>query len=466
MNRRGRNILVLSIAILSLVIIYSYLTLKKPSAPPEDTEAAVTYQAPLASINPLDVNRVTVSGVGGFSLERDGTGFRLVSPALEYPLLDQDAVERLFSFMARPVPDELVHESLPIPQDFGLDTPIVVKAEYGERPGLTLEFGGSSPGGKTYGRVSGDTRVWTFSKSDTGLFIDGLDALRSTTLPFVDLQDLQSLVIQTAGKTIELVREDSSEEGFYLSPYRLLAPYPTALPVDSDSLSRLIASIAPFSIASFVDGSGSLSSYGLEPQKTMFLLRDSTQELKIIVGHAVPGSEGEVYAKLDTVPFVFTIKASSLAFMNSTSAFDLVAKLPMLVPVDSIDMINVDHEGIRRTLSIVRSAVKPGAQTNSSEEYFASGRPVDKAIFLEAYKALIGIAIEGDLPASLKGSIPAQASLVITMRRSDGKGELSYQFFDVSKDFMAYRWAPGLWFAVSISQVKAAMAEMDRLLQP
>jgi hypothetical protein len=476
-NQRGRGILVLSLVILALASIYIFITFNESAKQSSTRVEADPYPEPLASVNPLEVHRITVSGTDGFSVERNGETFSLVSPALAYPLLDQDAVGNLFRALARPAPDMLVYDStattpqdgndaLPALSDFGLDSPTVVTVDYHEKPSLTLEFGGPSPGGKIYGSLGGDPRVWTFPKADTDLFLGGLRVIRNRDLPFVDLQDLQSLAMKTRGQTLDLLRDDTAETGFYLSPFRLLAPYPVTLPVDGDALSRLLARIKPFSISTFIDDPVPPSHYGLDPPHGVLSLKDSTRELVIVVGNDVPGVEGEVYARLGTMPFVFTLAATSLEFMGTTNAFDLVAKLPMLVPVDSVGSIDIDQNGIRRTLSIKRASSPAGGTVKGEELFYASGNAVEESAFLEAYKALIGIALEGDLPAELIPKLPEKPSLAVTMHRTDGKSGLAFQFFDASKDFMAYRWAPGLWFAVSKSQIAAALRTMDSLLQP
>jgi hypothetical protein len=470
MSRRLRSILVLLALVMVLAAGYAIIELVKPFDKPVEAWTPPSYPDPLLSVDPGTVVRVSLAGASTIVFERHGNGYRLVQPSLAQPRLQVSKVAQLFSALARIAPEELVLDpaddgaAAARSAEFGLDHPVVASADFSDGSRFELELGGYSPGGKIYARQRGDARIWTLSSWGNELMLQDLVDFRDRSLPFVELQDLGMLAIRVRGTTIRLEQGDPNEDGFFMSHLRLTAPYWRPLPVDADALGRLMERIQPFSIASFVDVPVSLANLGLNPPQVDLLIGDSRQQLHLLAGREVPDKPGEVYAKLADNPLIFTIDSAALTFAMDASPFALLSKLPMLIPIDSVDTITVDHAGRQHSLSIERGPPHETAGAERGESFFANGRPMEDKLFRQAYQALIGLALEGELPASLRNSIAREPALTITFKRNAGRATAVYRLFNVSRDFMAFQYDSELWFAISVSQVERAMANFEALI--
>jgi hypothetical protein len=325
-------------------------------------------------------------------------------------------------------------------------------------------LGGRSPGGKYYGRKQGEAKIWTFSSWGNESFFKPLDDFRDRFLPQANPQDIIELAIAGAGVNIRMTRMEAQEDGFFMSSHKLMSPYPRPLPVDSEAFGKLVEKIPPFTVASFVDDGAPLSSYGLSNPALTVTLRDGEGGYQLSVGKAVPGKPGEVYATMAGDPRVFTLKESDLEFSRGIDPFRLISKLPMLIPIDSVDYIILEYGGKKRTLTLTRGPKPEKEDEEREEKFFSEGRPIEDKDFRQAYQAIIGIALEGNLSPELRATVDRKPMLTITYIRNEGLPPLSYSLYRASRDFLSFGWTSDVRFAVSSSQVEANLGKIDAIL--
>ena len=247
MSRRLRSLLLTAGAALILGGAYAAILIFKPFDKKVEPYTPTVYPDPLISVDSDTVVKVSVSGQGlqNWTFARKGEELVLLDPAIKDPRFIPDEIQRLFSTMARVAPDELIYDPEAEPkqeiklENFGLQDPRTVSAEYADGSRFVFELGGRSPGGKYYGRKQGEAKIWTFSSWGNESFFKPLDDFRDRFLPQANPQDIVELAIVGAGVNIRMTRMEAQEDGFFMSSHKLMSPYPRPLPVDSEAFGDL-----------------------------------------------------------------------------------------------------------------------------------------------------------------------------------------------------------------------------------
>lgn len=476
----------LASAAVGLVVLgglYAWVELAKPFD--KKTEAAEKTETPdpLLSVDPAQVTALGFSRGDGttFVIRRNGASFSLAEPRLAEPRLLEGEAKKAFDAAARIAPDALIYDpeaplpagsSAPMLQDFGLseDAARSVRVETADGKATILEFGDQSASGKTYARLAGDPRVWAFSSWALSDLDRDLIEFRDRSLPTVDLQKLTELRLRQAGeKELRIQPVDPGDE-FVMTSHKMVSPFREPIAVDQQRFGDFLQKIPTATIDAFLDGTQpSLAAAGLAAPSMELYLSDGEKKLDLLLG--ADAGNGRRFAKLAGEKTIFLVLDGYFASLRDVQPFDLVARLPMLVGIDTLDSLTIDRPGekplvmsIQRNPAAVATAGDPGKKPEVQESYFMDGTKVEESVFKTAYQNAIGIAVDGTVPA---GSRPAGApTLTLTFRRNGGEAERAWSFVPLGADFLAL--VPGgtaakdAEFAVSKVRLTTAMAEIDR----
>jgi hypothetical protein len=279
------------------------------------TTAIALRSQQVADIEPAAVTRIEIkTRVDMFALKKGATGWELTEPRAEKA--DNVSVNSFLKGM-----DGLqTSEFLPVDQvkNLELDPPVMtikiwekraVKSAGGSPtadPALVLRVGKHDVLRKTvFARLENDQAVLALPDTILEVLPRNMFAFRDLSILSLNPADVRKLTLLRGDRTDEVEPARSGE------PNRWRMRQPVDAPADTRTVTQILALLANLRADQLVtDSVGDGKLFGLDrPQVEVTWETDRTHRLKI--GAPVPRA-GAFYAKVEDLPFVFTIKAEVL----------------------------------------------------------------------------------------------------------------------------------------------------------
>ncbi len=299
---------------------------------------------------------------------------------------------------------------------YGLQNPqATVKLVHQNGTETTFFIGNITPAGDGYYACLANTKdVYILAAGTAGQFCTASDSFRVLTLTALNHTQIRTVSIKKDGVQIRL-RYVAPPEGAYpgsVSTWQMESPLER--PASNTEVQKHI--LSPISnlnaIAVAEDNPKDKSRYGFSGDAVSVSTETET------VSFAIGNKDGIYYAMVDGKSAVY-ILGPQIPFME-VSAFDLVEKETNLIPLDTVEKIEMNLEGVSATLRVETEG--------ETMRFFVNDKPADEDGFKYLYMEIAGLSVDGVAKSPKAVGTPA-ASIVYTLL--DGSATtLSYYPYD------------------------------------
>ena len=280
-----------------------------------------------------------------------------------------------------------------------------------------------------------------------------LSAYRITTLDVIDKNTLVHTKVTYQGETLELYPDEVQRLG---GEYKLSVNGGESIACQIDPVQELLSAIPPFEIIQFVeDEVEDLKPYGLEEPKTSvtFTRQTTAGEKEVVTYHfGEVVNEKEIYFRQEGIQEVYTMDRYAVEnWLQMLDAFKLREKMMMLVPIDSVDTVEISVGDKKHTLSLKR-------ESEEVVSYISDTKHVAEEAFKQAYAAIISIRLDTELQKEVAEEEVAR----ITFQLSDGQQQ-TYSFYAYDTQFYAYQLEDGRYAGCNKGQFDYMLEQLKSL---
>jgi hypothetical protein len=276
----------------------------------------------VADIQPAAVSRIEVEMKGAtFSLARDGRGWRLATPRAEKA--DTEAVQAFLAHIDVLQTSEFLDpQRLRNPQVYPPAIAIKIWEKDAGGPALSLRIGRYDLAKKAiYAQLEHDDVVLALPDTLLAVLPKNRFAFRERTLVSQDPAKVNKLIVSRVGRT------DVLEPNAAGAPNTWRMRRPVEAPADVPAVTRALTILTSLRAEDFVsDSLGDGKSFGLDrPALEIAWETDRTNRLKIGRPSATRLS---YYATLEGQPYVFTLDAETLRYLDAEFRDHVVCSFP------------------------------------------------------------------------------------------------------------------------------------------
>ncbi|MFW5788593.1 MAG: DUF4340 domain-containing protein [Spirochaetota bacterium] len=433
-------------AIAAMVVALVVLRSQDPDASSEEPTPSLDEDSERVTLLQNDrdaIERIAIDGdETDLTIERVSDGeFR---PVYEHDVdFDRSRVDRVVSQAASMTSRRVIGEVDDL-SEYGLDEPsatITVERSDGERQRIAV--GSMTPARDAYYVMRPDDgNVYTVFDSWVRPFFTTLDAMRVRSIPQVDFQALERIVIETLeGRTIrtELVPESEEDPELGFSRFAVYEPFSRRFQANTNWFEELQEALESLQIGTFVDDApDDLAEYGLAPPRARVLIEDEETTLEVLVGAE---TEGGRFATFPDAQSVFVL--SGIEPIVDVRAYDTISPFALIVNIDLLDTFVVETGDQTFTGRIERTPVDdPETEEEEFDEaYFLNDRQIDEDTFKDLYQWAIGLQLDAEIAADeipTTDELAAREPIVsITYNLTDDHGPLSVSFVPQNANFAA-----------------------------
>lgn len=413
----GRRRLVMLAAIVLGVAALVVLLIVVQRRPPPVVEAEPAPPKP--EISRVDIDRIAVVSLNGpgreepFAMRRTDSGWEVLGARPEIPIKESRVDDLLYSFGSlyaeRVIEEEAADLAL-----YGLEPPAVVAlATLDDQSTIAVHLGDRTPAGNTwYLGLPGKRIVYSVWINHGNHYYYTLEDLRGDELPAINSEALSYLRLRRTGApTIEVVETNPVDVRFanLLTRLAVVQPYASPRAIDSEKFTEVQSLLAQPRIDRVVsDEPGDVVRYGLAPPSRELLARDSEGAVfELLIGGE---TEDEVFFQVPGRNTIYAMKRSRAGILN-LHPFELVDKFVLILNIESVDAIEVEHPGGSNRLTIERT----GSGDELVESFAIDGAAMEDKPFRELYQLLIGLLADAELPAAAQaGVLGAEPEVRIT----------------------------------------------------
>ena len=187
--------------------------------------------------------------------------------------------------------------------------------------------------------------------------------------------------------------------------------------------------------------------YGLAPPRYELLARDTEgAELALLFGDE---RDGEVFFQVQGRATVYAMQRSRAGVLD-LDPFALVDKFVLILNIDTVDAIEIDHPGGRYLLTIERT----GSGDDVVESFALDGAAMEDKPFRELYQLVIGLLGDAAVPPEDQAAVlGAQPEVRITYRMNTPDERQSVSLVSYDRQFYAVVRQGAAEFMVSRAQV-------------
>lgn len=471
--KRSRNLLILLVVLLLLGGCYLFLKYRpvKNTADDSNTTKTAAQSIVLAKLDTAKLNLIRIqSSRGSLSLRHKASGW--VADSASGIKLEQYTIDSLASNISNLSALQEIETAPADLAQYGLDNPrVTVTARESDQKQIIIRVGDETPTGNAYyAMVQGDPKVYTISGYVGQSFDVTLDDLRDKSLPAINTQELEYLLIAPAGgRAIEIVPNKNAQNTQYgvLNPWSMTKPYPEPKNVGSDQLQKILDNLASLTtITSFIsDRPGDPGRYGLAKPRLEIVAKDKQNTLHLYVGNDY--NESEVYCKLDGSPTVFTLLKDSLEAFN-VKPFDLIEKFACILNIDDVDRVEIRAQGKTHSILLTRKTVKPAKKGQPAEvavTYRMDGKKIPEKVFKKFYQALIGLLMESESDRMPQDKNPEVTTTFYLNKGPQAERVVRADYVPYNPDFYAVFRNGKPLFLISRSQVRQMLTTMDQAIR-
>lgn len=378
MDKLVRKIIIAVVVVLLLVAAYIAISVIPDQIEQKNIDEikAQTGDIDVMSTSVEYVKSVEVTNQSGtYTLEKDNEGTWGIKeyPNMQFEIISLESA--VYEFINLKAIEEI---DLPSdPAEYGFDNP-TAKLKISLINGETREFilGKQVTGGK------GDFFMDTVNNKAYVVSVymaDGLtrevNKYRKTKLGTIYSSDIKKFEINNSNGKMVMELLPSS----YTSELAMSMTYPDKAALDETVADSVLGAVGDIMVVEFVeDNPSNLSKYGLSNPSLVLNIETSSDEYSLKFGDK--DENGNVYAMLDGVGFVFTQNTNLYNACINITPYSLMSKFVNIVNISDVASITVEGKGKKHTLEI-----------KSGDEFYIDGKKALTDSFRTVYQSIIGI---------------------------------------------------------------------------
>ena len=461
--RRGgmRRLIILAAFVVGVAALVVVLIVVQ-RRPPPIFEADPTPPKPQISRVDIErINAVSLTGPGReqpFSMRRVESGWEIAGTGSEIPIKESRIRDILYSF-ASLYAERVIEEDAADLAQYGLDPPAVVAvATLDDESTIEVYLGNRTPAGNTwYLGVPGKRTVYSVWINHGTHYYYTVDDLRGDELSTINSEALNYLLLRGPEvPTIEIVEVNPVDVRFANLLTRLAVVQPYAIPraIDTEKFTEVQSLVVNPRIDRIVsDDPAAAADYGLAPPRFELLARDAEGAVfELLIGNQ---TDDEVFFQIPGRATVYAM-ARSRAGILDLRPFELVDKFVLILNIELVDAIEIEHPGGLNRLTIERT----GSGDDLVESFAVDGAAIEDKPFRELYQLIIGLLADAELPAADQAAmLAADPEVRITyLMNSPPDSRMSALLVPYDRQFYAAIRDATAEFMVSRAQVARLLA--------
>ena len=457
-TRKGgpRRLLMLAaivVGVAALVVLLIVVQRRPPPIPEADPTP------PKPQISRVDIERIVAVSLTGpgreqpFSMRRTESGWEVAGASSAIPIKESRIKDILYSFGSLYAERVIEEEAADLAQ-YGLEPPAVVAvATLDDDSTIEVYLGDRTPAGNTwYLGLPGKRIVYSVWTNHGNHYYYTVADLRGDELPKINSEALAYLRLRGPDvPTIEVVETNPVDVRFANLLTRLAVVQPYAIPraIDSEKFAEVQSLVVQPRIDRIVsDDPAAAAEYGLAPPRMELLARDAEGAVfELLIGAEI---DDEVFFQVPGRATVYATKHSRAKILD-LRPFELVDKFVLILNIELVDAIEIEHPGGVNRLTIERT----GSGDDLVETFDIDGTAIEDKPFRQLYQLIIGLLADAELPAADQEAMLAAAPEVrITyLMNSPPDSRMSAALVPYDRQFFAAVRDDTAEFMVSRAQV-------------
>lgn len=456
--RRGgmRRLIMLAAIVLGVAALVVVLIVVQ-RRPPPIPEADPTPPKP--QISRVDIERIVAVSLTGpgreqpFSMRRTESGWDVAGASSAIPIKESRIKDVLYSFSSL-YAERVIEEDAADLAQYGLDPPAVVAvATLDDDSTIEVYLGNRTPAGNTwYLGVPGKRTVYSVWVNHGTHYYYTVDDLRGDELPTINAEAISYLRLRGPEvPTIEIVETNPVDVRFANLLTRLAVVQPYAIPraIDSEKFTEAQSLVVKPRIDRIVsDDPSAAADYGLVPPRFELLAHDAQGAVfELLIGNQ---TADEVFFQVPGRATVYAMDRSRAGILE-LRPFELVDKFVLILNIELVDAIEIEHPGGTNRLTIERT----GSGDDLVEAFAVDGAAIEDKPFRELYQLIIGLLADAELPAADQAAmLAADPEVRITyLMNSPPDSQMSAALVPYDRQFFAAIRDRTAEFMVSRAQV-------------
>ena len=456
-RRGGRRRLIILAAIVVGLAALAVVLIVVQRRPPQVPEMDPTPPKPQISRVDIDrIDAVSLTGPGReqpFRMRRVESGWEIAGAGSEIPIKESRIKDILYSFGSL-YAERVIEEDAADLAQYGLDPPAVVAvATLDDQSTVEVYLGDRTPAGNTwYLGVPGKRTVYSVWVNHGTHYYYTVDDLRGDELPTINAEAISYLRLRGPEvPTIEIVETNPVDVRFANLLTRLAVVQPYAIPraIDSEKFTEAQSLVVKPRIDRIVsDDPSAAADYGLVPPRFELLARDAEGAVfELLIGNQ---TADEVFFQVPGRATVYAMDRSRAGILE-LRPFELVDKFVLILNIELVDAIEIEHPGGTNRLTIERT----GSGDDLVEAFAVDGAAIEDKPFRELYQLIIGLLADAELPAADQAAmLAADPEVRITyLMNSPPDSQMSAALVPYDRQFFAAIRDRTAEFMVSRAQV-------------
>ena len=457
-TRKGgpRRLIVLAaivVGVAALVVVLIVVQRRPPPIPEADPTP------PKPQISRVDIETIVAVSLTGpgreqpFSMRRTESGWEVAGASSAIPIKESRIKDILYSFGSLYAERVIEEEAADLAQ-YGLDPPAVVAvATLDDDSTIEVYLGDRTPAGNTwYLGLPGKRIVYSVWTNHGNHYYYTVADLRGDELPTINAEALAYLRLRGPDvRTIEVVETNPVDVRFanLLTRLAVVQPYASPRAIDSEKFAEVQSLVVQPRIDRIVsDDPAAAAEYGLAPPRMELLARDAEGAVfELLIGER---TDDEVFFQVPGRATVYATKRSRAKILD-LRPFELVDKFVLILNIELVDAIEIEHPGGVNRLTIERT----GSGDDLVETFAIDGTAMEDKPFRQLYQLIIGLLADAELPAADQAAMLAAAPEVrITyLMKSPPDSRMSAALVPYDRQFFAVIRDDTAEFMVSRAQV-------------
>lgn len=374
------------------------------------------------------IDEVTIKSASGdrTTVKKTGNDWQIVAPINAAP--DSAEVSGVTSNLSTLEIQRVVEENAPDLKEYGLAEPRIEVSFKADGKQHALQIGDKTPvGTDLYARLPDQKRVFLISSYLESSFNKNTFELRDKAALKLDRDKVDSLEIVTAERQLRFAKADGE--------WRMSQPATGR--TDSTAVESLIGRLGTAQMKSIAAPEpADLKQYGLETPAATVRIGSGSSQAVLLVGGKAP-EEGNVYAKDQSRPAVFTLE-SSLVDELKKEAGDFRQK--DLFDARSFNTTRVEIVRGSQTIAFEKAKVKDkdGKEEEKWRQVAPAAKDVDSAKVDSLLTSITGARADSFVADTAKTGLD-KPELTVTLKFDEGKKEERVAFARTSSDGYASR---------------------------
>jgi hypothetical protein len=373
------------------------------------------------------IDEVTIKSASGdrTTLKKTGNDWQIVAPVNAVP--DGAEVSGVTSNLSTLEMQRVIDENAADLKDYGLAEPRIEVSFKADGTQQTLQIGDKTPtGSDLYAKLPDQKKVFLVSSYLESSFNKSTFDLRDKAALKLDREKVDALEIVTADRQLRFAKADGE--------WRMTQP--VAGRTDFTAVESLVGRLGTAQMKSIASPEpADLKEYGLDNPAATVRIGSGSSQAVLLIGK--PAEEGNVYAKDQSRPAVFTLESSLLDEVKKDAG---EFRQKDLFDARSFNTTRVEIARAGQTVAFEKTKVKDkdGKEEEKWRQVAPATKDVDSAKVDSLLTAITGARADGFQPDTAKTGLD-KPELTVTVKFDDGKKEERVAFARSGSDGYASR---------------------------